>query len=56
MMGTTSQMTFKIRGYYQKLPEKEEKTSKPVIQAVDANGHFIKELSSSETPEENPRL
>lgn len=41
-----------IRGYYQKLPEKEETTSKPVIQAVDTNGHFIKELSSSETPEE----
>ena len=41
-----------IRGYYQKLPEKEETTSKPVIQAVDVNGHFIKELSSSETPEE----
>lgn len=41
-----------IRGYYQKLPEKEEITSKPVIQAVDTNGHFIKELSSSETPEE----
>ena len=38
-----------IRGYYQKLPEKEEKTVKPVIQAVDTNGHFIKELSSSET-------
>lgn len=41
-----------IRGYYQKLPEKEETISKPVIQAVDTNGHFIKELSSSETPEE----
>lgn len=41
-----------IRGYYQKLPEKEGTTSKPVIQAVDTNGHFIKELSSSETPEE----
>lgn len=41
-----------IRGYYQKLPEKEEKIVKPVIQAVDVNGHFIKELSSSETPEE----
>lgn len=40
-----------IRGYYQKLPEKEE-IVKPVIQAVDVNGHFIKELSSSETPEE----
>ena len=40
-----------IRGYYQKLPE-EEKVTKPVIQAVDVNGHFIKELSSSETPEE----
>lgn len=41
-----------IRGYYQKLPEKEEKIVKPVIQAVDTNGHFIKELSSSDTPEE----
>ena len=41
-----------IRGYYQKLPEKEETTIKPVIQAVDTNGHFIKELSSSDTPEE----
>lgn len=41
-----------IRGYYQKLPEKEESIIKPVIQAVDTNGHFIKELSSSETPEE----
>ena len=50
--GSNISNDIQIRGYYQKLPEKEEKTSKPVIQAVDANGHFIKELSSSETPEE----